>query len=119
MNEFVCIKCPMSCKLKVFSNKDNITVQGNNCKRGELFGIQEFTAPKRTVTSLVKVIGGDKPVLPVKTSSPIPKEHVKIVLNKISKISISAPISIGDVVFKEIDEGVDLIATSNTLRISN
>lgn len=114
MTELVCIKCPMSCKLKVDNFDERISVQGNNCMRGELFARQEYIEPKRIVTSLVKVIEGDKPVLPVKTSAPVIKKNIKAVLNKISKITVNAPVNIGDIVFKDIDVGVDLVATSST-----
>jgi CxxC motif-containing protein len=118
MSQLVCIKCPMSCKLSVIKQNDEIIVSGNNCLKGKEFATQEYIAPKRTITSLVKVIGGDKPVLPVKTSAPIPKGEVKIILEKISHIEIQAPVAIGDIVCKNIYEDVDLVATSYT-NISN
>lgn len=114
MIQYVCIKCPLSCKLKVKKQKDEIVVLGNNCAKGEIFAKQEFLAPQRTVTSLVKIINGDKPVLPVKTSAPIPKEEVDKALKIISRIKIQAPVKIGDIVYKNICEEVDLVATANT-----
>lgn len=114
MTEFVCIKCPLSCKLSVIKQNDEIVILGNNCAKGASFGKQEYLAPKRTVTSLIKVINGDKPVLPVKTSAPIPKEQVNKVLDIISKIQVQAPINIGDIVYKNICDEVDLVATSYT-----
>ncbi|HEY8444076.1 MAG TPA: DUF1667 domain-containing protein [Clostridia bacterium] len=117
MSQFVCIKCPLSCKLSVIKQNDEIIVSGNNCSRGEEFAKQEYIAPKRMVTSLVKVIGGDKPVLPVKTSAPIPKSEVKRVLEIISHIEIQAPVKIGDIVYKNIYDEVDLVATSRAQRL--
>jgi CxxC motif-containing protein len=117
MTQYVCIKCPLSCKLKIKKQKDEIMVWGNNCAKGELFAKQEFFAPKRTVTSLIKIINGDKPVLPVKTSAPVPKEKVDKVLKIISQITIQAPVKIGDIVYKNIYEEVDLVATANVQNI--
>ncbi len=117
MTELVCIKCPMSCKLIVKSFQDQIKIEGNNCVRGEHFARQESIEPKRIVTSLIKVLDGDKPVLPVKTNAPVLKENIKTILIKISKIEVNAPVNIGDIIFKDIDDGVDLVATSKTQKI--
>ncbi|HEY8424153.1 MAG TPA: DUF1667 domain-containing protein [Clostridia bacterium] len=118
MSEFVCIKCPLSCRLSVERQNDEIIVTGNNCSKGREFGKQEYLAPKRVVTSLVKIINGDKPVLPVKTSAPVPKEDVKKVLDIISKLEVQAPVNIGDIVYKNIYDGADLVATSYTRRLN-
>lgn len=117
MQNYICIKCPVGCRLIVDNIDEEITVIGNKCTRGAEFGRQEFTNPKRTVTSLIKVINGDKPVLPVKTTKPVYKENIRSVLDKIAKISVPAPIKIGDIICKDIEEGVDLVATSITQRI--
>ena len=54
--EMICINCPMGCPLTVTQDDDGkITVTGNTCKRGEAYGITEMTAPKRVVTSIVRV----------------------------------------------------------------
>lgn len=51
----ICIMCPMGCPLDINKVDDKIVVTGNTCKRGEIYGTQEFTAPKRVVTSLVRL----------------------------------------------------------------
>ena len=53
-----CIMCPLGCQLTVLKDGDNITVTGNNCKRGEVFGKEEVTCPMRIVTSSVKTEKG-------------------------------------------------------------
>lgn len=115
---FTCIRCPRGCRLTAERLDDRVSVSGNLCPRGRVYGEQEFCEPKRMVTSLVKVVGGDKPVLPVKTTEPVIKSVVKAVLDKIMIIRINAPVSAGDVVMKDIVEGVDLVATSDVLKIS-
>ena len=53
-----CIGCPMGCLLTVtydINDPSNITVTGNTCNRGKLYGITEVTSPTRTVTGTVKV----------------------------------------------------------------
>lgn len=41
----ICIMCPMGCPLEIENNNGQIKVSGNTCKRGEIYGAQEFTAP--------------------------------------------------------------------------
>ena len=87
MKEFVCISYPMGCHLKVDdSNKDNIIVTGNTCNRGKIYGINEVTAPKRMVTSSVKVKNGNDLVVSVKTKEAIDK---KLIFNVLDEYVIS------------------------------
>ena len=72
--EFVCISCPVGCRLTVWDDEGEVKVSGNTCKRGQLYGVQEFTAPMRTVTSSVPVIHGQQAMCSVKTAQPVPKE---------------------------------------------
>ena len=43
----ICVACPMGCGITVelADNGDIISVTGNTCKRGQLYGVQEFTVP--------------------------------------------------------------------------
>ncbi|MBQ7641102.1 MAG: DUF1667 domain-containing protein [Acholeplasmatales bacterium] len=115
MKEFVCICCPMGCHLVVDdSDKSNIKVTGNTCKRGEVYGINEVTNPKRMVTSSVKVSGGVDLVVSVKTKEAIDKKLIFDVLNKLKDITLKAPVNIGDIVIKNVlNTGIDIIATRN------
>ena len=62
--EFVCISCPVGCRLTVWEDEDGaVQVQGNTCPRGKAYGVQEFTAPMRTVTSSVPVQHGEQLML--------------------------------------------------------
>ena len=78
--QFVCISCPMGCPLRVWEENSEVKVEGNTCPRGKAYGIQEFTAPMRTVTSSVPVIHGQQLMCSVKTAQPVPKEKVHQVL---------------------------------------
>ena len=62
--EFPCISCPLGCPLKVETDEAGnvIRVTGNTCKRGEVYGKKEVTAPERMVASTVKVEGGSAPL---------------------------------------------------------
>ncbi|MDR2514990.1 MAG: hypothetical protein LBD02_07295, partial [Christensenellaceae bacterium] len=48
--EFICIACPLGCRLRVSNEERGLEVEGNACKRGESYGRQEFSAPERVVT---------------------------------------------------------------------
>ena len=74
---FICINCPLGCPLTVtVENGEVKSVTGNTCKRGELYAVKEVTAPARTVTSTVRVLNGERPVVAVRTKTDIPKGKI-------------------------------------------
>lgn len=109
--DLVCIVCPQGCRLTVTEENGVYTVTGNTCKRGEAYGIKEVTAPRRVITSTVALTGGRIPRLPVKTNGDIPKELIFECMEEINRISVTAPVKMGDVVLENVlDTGVDIIA---------
>ena len=113
-----CIRCPMGCSLTVSVSGSEVTVTGNTCPRGEDYGIQEVTAPVRTVTSTVPVEGGEIAVVSVKTAGDIPKEKIADVMKDIKDASAKAPVKIGDVIVKDAGgTGTDVIATKDVLSV--
>lgn len=115
IRELTCINCPLGCQLKVEMNGDEIiSVSGNTCKRGEVYARKEVVSPTRTVTSTVSVEGGVHPVVPVKTKGDIPKSEIFDCMKEINKVSVCAPVHIGDVIIKNVlGSGVDVVATAN------
>ena len=115
--QLTCIGCPMGCALTVEfekGNRDSVKVSGNTCKRGELYAIDEVTAPTRMVTGTVKVSNRENLVAPVKTKNVISKDKVFLVANELKNLSVDAPARIGDVVAANIlGTGADLIVTKN------
>lgn len=111
----ICIQCPMGCQLEVeMENGEVVKVSGNTCKRGEIYAKKEVTSPTRTVTSTVKVEGGELPVVAVKTKTDIPKSLIFECMAEINKAKISAPVKIGDVIIENVcGTGVQVVATSN------
>ncbi len=110
-----CINCPLGCALTMEMNGETILhVTGNTCKRGEVYARREVTAPVRMVTSTVRVIGGNLPVLSVKTREAIPRERIFACVRELKKISLQAPVHIGDVVLEDAaGTGIDIVATRN------
>ena len=76
--ELICIGCPLGCNLTVeMDGVQVISVSGNTCKRGDDYARKELTDPRRIVTSTVPVMGGNLPVVSVKTASDIPKGKIR------------------------------------------
>ena len=117
-NQMVCITCPKGCLLTVDREEDGtITVTGNRCPRGELFAINELSAPKRTICSTVCTAFPETPVLPVRVSTDIPKEKIFDVMNEIDKVCVTMRVSRGDILIRDVlGTGADVIATSDLLQ---
>lgn len=111
MIEMICIICPRGCHLKI---DDNNNVSGNFCPRGSKYAISEITFPTRTLTSTVKIISEKENRLPVKSSSPLPKDKLFKAMELINKIEVRTPIKIGDIIINNImDLNIDIVATKN------
>ena len=111
VKELTCIICPRGCRLTIDEN-NNVT--GNTCPRGKDYAISEMTNPVRTITSSVRVINREDTLVSVKTSGPIPKGKIMEVMAEINKITVKAPIKIGDIAKKDIlGLGVDIVITKN------
>lgn len=114
MQELTCIGCPMGCALKVENRNGELAVSGNHCKRGEKYAIDEITAPKRMVTSTVKLLGGKIARLSVRTQTEIPKDKIFDCMEEIRSVCVQSPVKIGDVLLENCaGTGVALIATKN------
>ena len=109
MKEFTCIVCPRGCRLTI---DDELKVTGNSCPRGAEYAVNEVTNPKRMITSIVRVKNRENLMVSVKTSTSIPKGKIFDVLEEIAKVSVDAPIHIGDVLIKDVlGTGSDIVAT--------
>ena len=111
----ICIGCPMGCSLVVImEHGEVISVEGNTCKRGAVYGRKEVTNPTRIVTSTVRVTGGSISVVSVKTREDIPKEKIFDCVKALKEVEVAAPVHIGDVVLRDVaGTGVDVVATKN------
>ena len=108
-----CINCPMGCRITVeMDGEEIISVTGNTCKRGETYARTEVTAPVRTVTTTIKVLGGTQDRVSCKTKEPVPKGKIFEVMDAINKASCTAPVKIGDVLIEDCaGTGVAIVAT--------
>ncbi len=111
--EFVCIGCPLGCNVTVEAEGREIkSITGNTCPRGADYVTKELTDPRRIVTSLVRVRGGELPVVSVKTASDIPRDRIGDCIKALKEIELQAPVRMGDVVVENVcGSGVNVIAT--------
>jgi CxxC motif-containing protein len=88
-----------------------VSITGNGCKRGEVYGKQESVAPQRMVTAVVPVEGRKMP-LSVKTKMPIPKKDIACCMREIHALKLVPPIRMGQTVLENVcSSGVSVIAT--------
>ncbi len=100
----------MGCPLTIEEKDGVVTVTGNTCKRGELYGKEEYTHPRRTVTTLVKLQNGG--VASCKTTTTVPKEMIFDVVKFIGTLTCPDNVKIGDVVAKDVlGTGADVVIT--------
>ncbi len=113
-DKLTCIRCPNGCELTVTKNeRGEVQVAGNLCPKGMQYGIQEMTAPKRILTSTVRLSGASFEALPVKSAEEIPKEKLREVIESLRGLTVRAPVQVGDVILSDAaDTGVDIVATN-------
>jgi len=112
-SHYLCINCPLGCRLEVDADgRDVVEVRGNACKRGVEFARQEHADPRRMVTTTVAIRGAPLPRLPVATARALPKDRVVDLCRALHQLRLEAPVAIGDVVMADaLGTGVDVVAT--------
>ncbi len=111
--ELTCIICPNGCDLKVTHEKGRVTkVENALCPKGRDYAREELTNPVRTLTTTVRVVGGELPLVSVRTDGPIPKSRLREAVQAIRSLQAQAPVSAGAVLMKNLlGTSVSLIAT--------
>lgn len=73
----ICTTCPSGCEMEaVYTDENDFSVTGNRCKRGEAYCKNECFDPKRMFTASVKVEGGVRAMLPVRTREAVPRDKI-------------------------------------------
>ena len=112
--KLTCIVCPRGCELDV-KEGDEITVTGNFCPRGEVYGKSEILNPVRTLTSTVRFASNRR--LPVITSAPIPKDRIFEVMKLLKDININHDIKMNDIILENV-LGLDInIVASRSMKL--
>ena len=107
-----CIGCPMGCTLTVALEGSEVkSVEGNTCKRGDIYARKEVTNPTRIVTTTVRLKNGG--VVSVKTKEDIPKEKIMDCVKEIKQLEVDTPVQIGQVILDNVaGTGVPVVATA-------
>jgi len=116
IREMTCIVCPNGCRLtaQIGENGEILSIDGALCKRGEAYARQEIISPMRTISSSVRVMGGELPLASVRLNRPVPKKDIFRVMDEIRGVSLLAPVKAGTVVIADVlGLGSDVIATKD------
>ena len=114
MKQLTCITCPTGCRITIDSANGDFIFTGNKCPKGAVFAKAEMTFPVRSLTTTVRTIFPDMPVIPVRTKGEVPKEKIPAIMRELSRITIGKRVGIGETVAVNILEtGCDIIATRN------
>jgi len=116
--QITCIVCPIGCKIIVKTDGEKINlIDGNKCKRGLDYVRSEALDPRRVLTTSVLVKNGEWPLVSVKTTKPVPKKKIFVVLEEIKDIKVSAPVKIGQRIIKNVAEtNIDVVSTKSVKR---
>ncbi len=111
--EITCIICPNGCHIMVTEQPDcKCTTEGEGCKRGQEYAVQEYREPKRMLITTMRIEGGILPVLPVRSTKELPKGRIFDAVKHVSTIAVKAPVKMGTVIVPNLlGLGVDVIAS--------
>lgn len=110
--KLICISCPVGCHLTITSEGKKISVSGNQCVRGKIYGKEEMLSPRRIVTAVVKIKSRKHSYIPVKTNKPLLKEKIKPLLRKLYSMDVELPVKSGDAIIKNYNNtGVNIVFT--------
>ena len=111
--EYTCIGCPIGCPLQLVHKGSKITeISGNECDRGAKYAKQEFTDPRRELSTTVEIVGAHWKRLPVKVTRPVKKGRILEAARQIHTIQVKAPVKLGQVLIEDFlgNKGIDVVA---------
>ncbi|MDT3427834.1 CxxC motif-containing protein [Paenibacillus forsythiae] len=110
-----CIVCPKECALEVSMLDKVVTyISGYSCERGRQYAHDEILCPSRIITTTVSIEGGVCKRLPVRSSSPFPKERINEWMREVKELRVKAPVQVGEVLIAGIlGTGTDVISSKS------
>ena len=114
--EIVCVICPRGCRIKIEGHADQIIkIENYGCTRGIDYASDEFKNPRRILTSSIPIEGTkDGRMLPIRSSTPIPKNLIILCMEQIKKTGVKASVQMHQIIIKNIlGTGSDIIACRN------
>jgi len=110
--EITCITCPLGCRIRIETENGEHVFHGSKCQRGKEFAQAEITFPVRSLTTTVRTIFPDMPVLPVRTNGEIPKGKITEIIRELANVTITEKIGIGETIVADVlGTGCDIVAT--------
>lgn len=111
-----CIVCPEGCQLQAEYDADSkkvISLEGYNCKKGIKFAEAEISNPLRTLTTTISIDSGISQRLPVRSSTPAPKEKIASMVKAVKQTRAKAPVKMGEIIMADVlGTGVDIISSA-------
>lgn len=110
----ICLRCPRGCPIETILGDDCeiLKVSGNQCKLGIEYVKQEISDPRRILPTTVRVHNGKRPLVPVWTPAPIPKDLLMELAERSREIEVDAPVHVGNVVLSDWKGlGISLVAS--------
>jgi len=111
--EYTCIGCPIGCPLQLVHKGSKIKeISGYECDRGAKYAKQEFTDPRRELSTTMEIVGARWRRLPVKVTGPVGKGRILEAAREIHQVHVTAPVEIGQVLIKDFlgEKGIDVVA---------
>ena len=117
--ELICICCPMGCQMQLHVESGAISeIDGNKCKIGPKYARQEFTDPRRMLSTTVACRDGLWPRLPVKTTEAIPKAMMGEIARSLHSLTVTAPVEIGAVIVENVcGTSINVVATRSMAKV--
>lgn len=110
-----CIVCPVGCRANITLENGKISgIEGLECPRGEEYVTKELEAPVREFFTTIRIKGAKTPVLPVRSTQPIPKDRIMRCVLELASIVVDAPVKAGDIIVRNpLGLRVNIIATKD------
>lgn len=114
--KITCIGCPKGCSLTVTKLNESNTpesfkIEGNGCKIGLNYAYKEMTNPVRVLTSTIRVLGGERELVAVKSVPEVPKDLQLTCMEIIKRTTVTAPVHAGDILINDIlGTGANIVA---------
>jgi CxxC motif-containing protein len=111
--EFICVTCPVGCSIQAeVEGESLIGIRGQACQRGEAFVREELTAPRRMLTTTVRVNGGRLPLVPVRSNVPVPKGLMFEIARALREVELQAPVADHQMVLENaLGSGVNVVTS--------
>lgn len=117
---YTCVICPNGCEIDVETTEEQgkiLSIAGAGCKQGVAYARQETVCPQRTLSSSIRVINGEEPLVSVRLTASVPRDSLMQVMEVIRAAKVEAPVRSGSCLIADVlGLGSDVIATKSVAR---